>query len=274
MIIRDLSLCPPVSISPFSTTDEAVELMWRNDIRHLLVKDRDGLVGLVTDGDLLESVGMLMRAERECMSDAPCEEVLVADVMDAEATCVAPDTPLTDAAHYMIYGGRTALPVVDGTRLVGIVTESDLLDLFSEPGAAGRPAMHEELVMSHSSRVLRTVSRGDRVRKVCEKLNGSKHRHVLIVEDGRLLGIISDWDVRSAIGRSAVGEWLDLPVTEIMVANPQTLRPDDTLDEAARVMRAESLAAIPVTTRDRLLMSMITITDLLRVFVGDAVIHA
>jgi len=274
MMIRDLALRPPVSTSPFSTTDEAIELMWRNDIRHLLVKDREGLAGLVTDGDLLESVGMLMRAERECITGADCEEILVADVMDAEAMCVAPDMLLTDAAHYMIYGGQTGLPVVDGTRLVGIVTEADLLGLFSDPSGPGWALMHEEPVINHSSRVLRTVSRSDHIRKVCEKLNGSKHRHVLVVEDGRLVGLISDWDVRTAIGRSEVGEWLDLPVTEIMVPGPQTLRPDDTLAEAARLMREDSLAAIPITTRDGLLMSMITVTDLLRVFVGDAVIHA
>jgi CBS domain-containing protein len=274
MNVRELTLGPPVSIAPLATTDEAIAMMWRHDIRHLLVTDRDGLVGVVTDGDLLESVGMLMRAERECLAAGACEEILVADVMDAEASCVTPDTPLTDAAHFMIYGGRTALPVVIGSRLAGLVTESDLLSLFSDPDGPGWAAMHEEQVINHSSRMLRTVSITDRVRKVCEKLNGSKHHSVLVVENGRLAGIVSDWDVRLAIGRSAVGEWLNLPLTEIMVANPRTLRPDDSLDAAARLMRDHNLVAVPVTTPDGLLMSVITVTDLLRVFVADAVIHA
>jgi CBS domain-containing protein len=97
---------------------------------------------------------------------------------------------------------------------------------------------------------------------------------VLVVEEGRLAGIVSDWDVRLAIGRSAVGAWLDLPLDGVMVANPKTLRPDDALDTAARLMRAEGLVAVPVTTPDGLLLSVITITDLLRVYVADAVIHA
>jgi len=274
MKVRELTLGPPVTIAPLATTDEAIALMWRHDVRHLLVADRKGLAGVVTDGDLLESVGMLMRAERECLADGACAEILVADVMDAEASCVTPETPLADAAHFMIYGARSALPVIIGTRLAGIVTESDLLSLFSGPEGPGWAAMHEEPVINHSSRMLRTVSRDDRVRKVCEKLNGSKHRSVLVVENGRLSGIVSDWDVRLAIGRSKVGEWLNLPLAEIMVANPRTLRPDDTLDAAARLMRDHNLIAVPVTTPDGLLMSVVTVTDLLRVYVADAVIHA
>ena len=136
MIIRELGLRPPVHISPFSTTDEAIDLMWQNDIRHLLVTDRDGFVGLVTDGDLLESVGMLTRAERECLFPGASEEILVADIMDAEAICVTPETLLTDAAHHMIYGMRTALPVVEDGELVGILTEMELLGGFKDPGCA------------------------------------------------------------------------------------------------------------------------------------------
>jgi CBS domain-containing protein len=274
MTVRELTLGPPVSIAPLATTDEAIALMWRHDVRHLLVADRQGLAGVVSDGDLLESVGMLMRAERECLVAGACEEILVADVMDAEASCVTPDTPLTDAAHHMIYGVRTALPVMIGTRLAGIVTEPDLLGLFAGPDAPGWAAMHEEQVIDHCSRMLQTVSRDDCVRKVCERLNGGKHRSVLVVENGRLVGMVSDWDVRLAIGRSPVGEWLNLPLAEIMVAHPRTLRPDDTLDAAARLMRDHSMVAVPVTTPDGLLLGVITVTDLLRVFVADAVIHA
>ena len=274
MYIRELALHKPLTVSPYHTTDEAIELMWINDVRHLLVVDSRGLAGLVTDGDLLESVGMLMQVERECLATSPCEEVLVADIMDTEATCVTPGELLTDAAHHMIYGRRTALPVVDGERLLGIVTETDMLRLLTSPSWEGRAAFNEEPIINHSSRILRTVSRHDQVRRVCEKLNGSKQPHVLVVEDGRLVGLISDWDVRMAIGRSEIGEWLTLPLTEIMVTGVQTLRPDDSLGTAASLMYEETLSAVPITTRDGLLMSMITVTDLLRVFVGDAVIHA
>ncbi len=273
MFIRELSLRSPVSISPFSTTDQAIDLMWRNDIRHLLVTDHDGLVGLVTDGDLLESVGMLMREEREYMAAGSAEEILVADIMDAEAACVTPGTLLADVAHSMIYGGRTALPVVDGGRLLGIVTEMDLLGLFNDPGCAAAAVLRDEPVINHSSRMLRTVSRHDPVRKVCEKLNGSKHRHVLVVEDGRLVGMISDWDVRMIIGRSRVGEWLDLPLDGIIVKGV-SLRPDDSLERVARLMRQEKLTAVPIATRDGLRSSMATVSELLRVLVADAVIHA
>lgn len=274
MFIRELELHAPITVSPFATTDEAIELMWLNDVRHLLVIDSEGLVGLVTDADLLESVGMLMQSERECMESGPSELVLVADVMDAEATCVSPDQLVTDAAHHMIYGRRTALPVVEDSALLGIVTETDVLQLITNPHSGTQVSFADEPVINHSSRVLRTVSRNDRIRKVCEKLNGSKLGHVLVVENGRLVGLVSDWDVRMAIGRSEVGEWLNLPVTDIMVSGGPMLRPDDTLARASQLLCSEKLAAIPITTRDQLLLSIITVNDLLRVFAANAVIHA
>jgi CBS domain-containing protein len=75
------------------------------------------------------------------------------------------------------------------------------------------------------------------------------------------------------IGRSQVGQWLDRPIDDIIVSGI-TFRPDETLDRVAWLMREEKLTAVPITTPDDLLMSMVTVTDLLRVLVADAVIHA
>jgi acetoin utilization protein AcuB len=97
---------------------------------------------------------------------------------------------------------------------------------------------------------------------------------VLVVEDGRLVGLISDADVRVAIGRSEPGEWLNFPLTDIMATGVQTLRPDDTLNRAARIMCSDRIAAIPITTRDGLLLSMITVADLLRAFFAGTPVHA
>lgn len=274
MTVRELGLRSPITISPFRSTDDAIDAMWVHDIRHLLVVDRCGLVGMVADGDLLESVGMLTREERAYMAGTEsAEEVLVADIMDAETAFVSLDTPMTDAAHKMIYEHRTALPVIDGRQVIGIVTESDLLNTFAGTRWVDKAPMQDQPVIHHASRVLRTVSKTDRLRKVCEKLNGSKLRHVLVVEEGRLVGIVSDWDVRMAIGRSGVGEWLQFPVTDIMLTDVQRLRPDDTLAYSAEVLRMEKLDAAPIVTRDGLLIGIITVSDLLRVFAADAVVH-
>jgi len=212
MKIKEIGIRVPVTISPFSSTDEAIHLMWTHDVRHLLVVDREGLAGMVTDGDLIESVGMLTLEERRAVGHpVTTEEVIVADVMDAEVPCVAPDDLVTDAIHRMLYLRRPALPVVDGTQILGAISESDLLQLFAGSCWLDRGTPHAEPVINYGSHVLKTIAPDDRLEAACVKLSLGKIRHLLVVEGEQFVGMITDWDIRRAIGQHKVGAWLDLP---------------------------------------------------------------
>lgn len=61
--------------------------------------------------------------------------MLVQDLMSAPAVTVSPPLPLPDAAHLMGSRGIRRLPVVEGGRLVGIVTERDVRE--AQPGHPG-----------------------------------------------------------------------------------------------------------------------------------------
>src|SRR5438309_6368512 len=64
----------------------------------------------------------------------------IADVMTRDLPTVAPGSSVRDAAKEMIRRGVRALPVCDGTRLVGIVTDWDLVRALADEGdAASRP---------------------------------------------------------------------------------------------------------------------------------------
>jgi CBS domain-containing protein len=63
------------------------------------------------------------------------------DVMSSPVVTVSPDTPLKDVAATLVERGINAVPVVDGDdRLVGIVSEADLLPLEATPGPGSLPA--------------------------------------------------------------------------------------------------------------------------------------
>ncbi|HEU4538762.1 MAG TPA: CBS domain-containing protein, partial [Polyangiaceae bacterium] len=111
--------------------DDLVELArcmmaWKN-VRHLPVEDDEGaLVGLVTEAGL---------------GDGPDGEGgarTVASVMDRRPPTVAPGDLLRDAARLMRERAASGLPVIEGGRLVGVVTERDLVGLAEEPPAAER----------------------------------------------------------------------------------------------------------------------------------------
>ena len=108
-------------------------LMKQARIRHLPVLDEDGIVcAVVTQRDLfrgalLRALGYGARAE-----EAMLRQLAVKEAMSAELHTTTPDTPVPDAARMMIERKIGCLPVVEGEKLVGIVTETDLVRLVAD----------------------------------------------------------------------------------------------------------------------------------------------
>jgi len=99
-------------------------------IRHLLVLADGALVGIFSDHDLqaasLPAGPDFPAAARE----AQLERVAVGDAMTKNPRTVHPDASLLEAARLILEHRFRALPVVDGGRLVGIITETDIVRAF------------------------------------------------------------------------------------------------------------------------------------------------
>jgi acetoin utilization protein AcuB len=113
---------------------DAVRLMKAGRIRHLPVLDGDRrLVGIVTDRDLRQVV-LDPRLEDRLgtgLADA-LESLTVRDIMTWAVITVRPETEIRDAARLMHQRKIGALPVVSNDRLVGILTETDVVRTFAE----------------------------------------------------------------------------------------------------------------------------------------------
>ncbi len=125
MLVRDCMTCNPTTVRPESDPLAAVALLKCGNFRRLPVVGAEGrLVGIVTRADLevflskAESPGVIKRQHR------------VEQVMNREVVTVNPDCPLEDAAGLMIKYKIGSLPVVEGERVVGIVTETDIFAQF------------------------------------------------------------------------------------------------------------------------------------------------
>jgi acetoin utilization protein AcuB len=84
-------------------------------------------------------------------------------------------------------------------------------------------------------------------------------QHLPVVESGQLLGIVSDRDLRRAIG---VGRKHDLPLDEIVTRETQAVAPGASLSQAARVMVQRKISSLPVLERDEL-VGILTLRDVL-----------
>jgi acetoin utilization protein AcuB len=121
------------TVHPEARLGEAARLMRQRKIRHVPVVDRDGrLLGMVTARDLRQAIfAPAVHDEREDLRSL-LEALSVADVMTRGVLSVRPGTSIRDAARVMHERKVGALPVVAHERLVGILTETDVLRAFQE----------------------------------------------------------------------------------------------------------------------------------------------
>jgi acetoin utilization protein AcuB len=116
----------PITISSDADLPEAYWLMVNNKIRRLPVVDRGTLVGIVT----LEDLRRMMPADVIRVDPVRVVDMLsktpVRWMMTREPKTISASAPLIEAASQMLEHKIGALPVMDGDRLVGIITESDI----------------------------------------------------------------------------------------------------------------------------------------------------
>jgi len=110
---------------------DARHLMIEKRIRHLLVTNESGeLLGIVTDRDIRLNLPSQATSLSVWELNYLLTRLMVGKVMTQSVITVGPDREARDAAVLMLDHRIGALPVVDGGRLIGIVTETDLLRAF------------------------------------------------------------------------------------------------------------------------------------------------
>ena len=117
MRLQDIMTTNVRSVEPTDAVEAAWTEMRVHNMHHLVVMDHGDVVGIVSDRDLGNSRGEVLR-----------EGQLVGDVMSHKPLTAAPTLTLRRAANLLRGHTIGCLPIVDRDRLVGIVTISDLLE--------------------------------------------------------------------------------------------------------------------------------------------------
>jgi acetoin utilization protein AcuB len=111
-----------------------------------------------------------------------------------------------------------------------------------------------------------------------EKMSQNRIRHLPIIDaDGRLIGIVTDRDIRSALpysmikdpARTAETEKVkDLKVKDIMTTDPKTIGPHHTIQDALVLIQELRVGALPVVDKEGKLKGILSVRDLLRAFIN------
>ncbi len=131
MTIRELMSGGLITVRRETPVLEARDLMVKERIRHLLVTQTGGaLVGIVTDRDIRLNLPSKATSLSVWEINHLLTKLMVEQVMTQSVITVGPDRPAREAARLMLDHKIGALPVLDEGRLVGIITETDIVRAF------------------------------------------------------------------------------------------------------------------------------------------------
>lgn len=151
MKITEIMTEAAVTDRPDDSLEAAAKKMWEQQTGSLLVTDGEDLVGIVTERDILKAVGT------RTSLDTPLSAVMTKDLITVD-----PGTSLRDAARIMTEKWIRHLPVLDGGKLVGIVSQRDLSGVLA--GALNEPESLHRLIESSElvrERRLKRIEPGD-----------------------------------------------------------------------------------------------------------------
>jgi CBS domain-containing protein len=116
------------------------------------------------------------------------------------------------------------------------------------------------------SRNLLTTEPGERLQEAAHRMVERRVGAILVLDGSRLAGILTERDVLRAVGTGYDPATL---VSDWMTKSPETIAPDDTIDDALGLMDHGGFRHLPVTEGDEL-VGIISVRDLLRAGVQDA----
>ena len=124
--VGDVMTREPVTLGPEDTLMRGLEVMRMNKIRRIPIMLGEKLIGLLTEGDLKRAEPSTLSESEEdfnrVMDDTPVSRIMIKDPVTVDR-----DALLVDAARTLLSQKFGALPVVADGRLVGILTDVDLM---------------------------------------------------------------------------------------------------------------------------------------------------
>lgn len=128
--VRDWMTEEVITVRPTLPISDAHNIMQKNDIRRLPIVDDGKLVGIVTIGDVREASPSDATTLSIWELNYLWAQLTVGKIMTRDLRTVTPDAAILDAAQTMLDYKVSGLPVVDGDRLVGVITESDIFRML------------------------------------------------------------------------------------------------------------------------------------------------
>tara|TARA_R110001599_G_scaffold39338_10_gene120092 strand:+ start:9253 stop:11130 length:1878 start_codon:yes stop_codon:yes gene_type:complete len=165
----------------------------------------------------------------------------------------------------------------DKTRFIEMLEKNEAFGLFfehtqynrlrkltrSQSNELASPALQLSTPVAHiMTRQLIQATPKETVQTIAMRMTEARVSSILVVEEGRLQGIVTDRDLRSRI--LAVGGSSDSLVADVMTASPVTLSPNSLVMQAQTLMSESNIHHLPIVDEEHQAVGMLTAADLLR----------
>ncbi len=211
---------------------------------------------------MMKGVEMLLDSTRIQIKDAPSDHLItssrawleVGDVMSANVTTVSSDETVVSAVKTMSGNKISCIVVVDHAKVVGILTETDILKRIAGRDSDFDKRSVAEIMSSPVETVPRDLS-------VLEAAEISEKRHIKrlpVLENKRLVGLVTQTDIVRTM--TSCGVWKD--VADIMSRNVAVVQKTATVAEAAQVMTSRNISCVVALEGDEV-VGILTERDLL-----------
>nr|WP_263325404.1 acetoin utilization AcuB family protein [Neobacillus sp. Marseille-Q6967] len=142
MIIEEIMKTEVVTLSPTDSISDAMQLMETKNIRHIPVtNEHRQLVGIVTLSDIRDAAPSIFRANEHIEDlQKPVESIMKKDVITGHPLDFVEETAAVFYEHKI-----SCIPITNDKKLVGIVTETDLLRTLVELTGAHQPGSQIEV---------------------------------------------------------------------------------------------------------------------------------
>jgi CBS domain-containing protein len=132
MKVKDIMATEVASLKIDDELSLAEDIMHLGRIRHLPVMDGERLVGIISERDLFKaSLASVIDYDYQIKRDY-MKTVVIKEVMKSDLITIQSDADVKEAAHLILQHKIGCLPVVEGERMVGLVTEADILRCYAE----------------------------------------------------------------------------------------------------------------------------------------------
>lgn len=247
MQVKDI-MSEPVKIDKSERLGHALDQMEKNDLRRLLVTNKDKLGGVITTRQIARVLGA-----RKSLG-MPASSLHVASATMDSLIKVLPDMQVDDAMALMQKTG--VLVVMDGEKVLGWVRPREVLSAVKVSGTAG-----------DAMRVPLTVNPNDRLVHARRMMLDRDVGRLPVVESGRLVGIISERDIARSMrafrdlndtASKQYARIYNILVSDVMTHDVQYVYVDTPLEEVKKIILEEDRGGLPVLNRREEVVGMIT----------------